>query len=272
MRFEDRVAQYILAILYSHYHLDVSLHQIPDGTKQSKMKQETDTQIKESKARGNESLVRLSAGFDTMPANPDIGLAHHRLVDKERHETFKEKPPEKPYDVKYKGSEVYENTVACLLRGDTLYFAVNFKVRRNTDESTYNKFQEFVYSNFGEISESAMDDVRVALRQELTDPLLMPKYRFFKLGFIAPVVMPTDADASAAFHAEMQLVANFEYTDRQLMAGWYIGVSKPCCGSCTPELQGRKVEFAGSHELKVTNWKAPSTQQAMLKKICSIAT
>jgi hypothetical protein len=113
MQFEDRVAQYILAILYSHYHLDVSLHQIPHGPKPSKMPEASVKQINESRVRGGANLRPFTEGFAnakvTMLPNPDIGLVHHRLTDKERTETLEQKPTA-PLDVKYKGSEVYENT------------------------------------------------------------------------------------------------------------------------------------------------------------------
>jgi hypothetical protein len=149
---------------------------------------------------------------------------------------------------------------------------VNFKVRRNIDDSTYNKFQDFEYSNFGGISEGAMNDVLAALRTELTDIGLQSKYRFDKLGFVAPVMMPTDKTKSAEFHAEMQLVAYFRYELNQDMRGWYVGVNKPCCEYCTPALEEHGVSFAASHALKVINWKGPSSQRAMLKKEYSITT
>jgi hypothetical protein len=254
-RFEDRVAQYILAVLYSHYHMDVSLHKIPEKVKPSKISQAGQEMIGESKRRGAATLAPYTQGFTNpnvvMPANPDIGLAHHKLGD-----TTDD----------YKASEVYENTVACILRADTLYFAVNFKVRRNTDESSFNKFQAFTYSNFGDISESAMDDIKIALRVELADTKLGAEYKFTKLAFVAPVTMPTNQNDSAAFHAEMQLVAYFKYALTKNMSGWYIGVNKPCCSNCTPALQELSVGFDGSHVLQVTNWKMPSSLQAMLKK------
>lgn len=245
--FLDRVAQMVLATLYTHHHLDVGASSPSANTKNNKIAQVSKANIE----------CALKSAHDMVSSNnennPDLGVVVHKIPGNTS---------------KYRASEAYENCVAAAILNNRLYLAVNFKVRRNATTSSLNKLSEFSMSGFNEVNERARLQILEMLRKEIKGVSISPKLPgeeladgIQKVVFVGPYDQPDNCRDASAFHAEMQLVSYLKCELERSLNGVYFGVNKPCCQDCTLQLKKQRIQFAGSHNRRVTNWKMWSSQR-----------
>jgi len=253
--FLDRVAQMVLATLYTHHHIDIAIPSV----KNVKPSQVT--------AKVAENINKVRESGDSMVQsyredNPEIDYLIHKL----------------PANVsKYRGSEAYENCVAAAVVDGVLYLATNFKVRRNPADATSLKpLSRFELSGFNEISGRAKTNILSMLRKEIIGVSINPPLpgeglanTIRKVAFVSSLVPPANQSLAAGFHAEMQLVSYLLVEKERWLGGVYFGVNKPCCQDCTRQLKKLKIKFSGSHDLRVTNWLVWSGQRTQLSSMHS---
>ena len=73
--------------------------------------------------------------------------------------------------------------------------------------------------------------------------------------FSCPIWIVTNG-TKGVMHAEMQLVSQLQQEGKKA-APLYMGVSKPCCMSCSQVLDSLNFDYASKHNSKVNNWQSP---------------
>lgn len=284
----DRVAQQILAVLYSSNHIDVTIQL------RSRENRRIETQIldkiqlfmdsRKSQAPKLMSNIRLK---DTQIAAANIRAKQVFESDFEQNKislrsdmnafsvAFGEydigpvfRAEEEFSEVK-RVSEIDNDTVAVAFLRDTLYVACNYKIRRDSPE-------DYKPGSFNDVSPNSLNLVKTALIAELCDGngrrgMSMPdeEAEIAALEYVIFVGLkdaPTDKESSAKPHAEMQLVNYFE-SKGDSVENVFFGVSKECCCNCAGILDARRAKYSAKHERGVKNWSPPNEIVTVMKHI-----
>ena len=261
LSFEDRIAQTVMALLYSASHIEITA-QMPYAPKELKNGLPKPNAVQKRKdalsarlvAGSAAAILPLTAHAPGQPLNepgtPTGELQAH---------------PEVLIRTDLQPSEIDMDTTAVALVGDSLYIACNFKRRHivGVPQLAPKNFHYIAFGNFLDVSIALMG---AALRTELADvgaegsaddKERARAIRFIKI--IGPSDNPTTAAQNAQAHAEMQIVNHClpKVIDLPAMR-LNVGVSRPCCPSCTRYLLSAKLGFTRSHEIDPGNWKHPN--------------
>lgn len=266
--FEDRVASYILAVLYSSQHVDVTVNledvktglaaatrTILEGMRERGSEEgavtarESREKLKEEKALlkefqdrsriASEEFERAKRpGESRYPLPPDISLLFRR---------GDHGPGGAPQWVE----ESHFDTVATAVVGQTMYVACNYKTRVPLRVKYEPAFR---YVGFG-FPREKLDDLYRALTREFME-VRFP--RITRLVFLrgrpleGPAEMTPDV-AEAIPHAEMQLVSYLRHIGKPE----WIGVSKPCCAGCARVLRGIGIGYLQEVAEDFSHWAPP---------------
>lgn len=246
----DEIAQTALALLYTYHHVDV---RVKAPTR--KEIQEAADQLRVVQKGLNTPMALISAQNQTLDSikNEINDLKAERGATLLAHVSDNL--------LTYSGSEIDLDTVAITAHETTLYMACNFKIRRNKAISTMKSINQFDYSNFNRVDPAVFSAIATDIWKILDE---QPRQRLGKtrakrvdsIKFISTIVEATDANQSAAPHAEMQIIS-YLYAKNMSFFDLYMGVSKSCCKKCSIILDALTVQYNDQHENTVKNWFHP---------------
>jgi hypothetical protein len=233
LSFEDRIAQYVLAILYTSDHIDVSFQvPVPEGKKESKKKEDA---RRLSTLRSN--VYTAHRGYSA-PARG--GPVYKQSII---------------YRVNSKDvSEIDYDCIAVVIIGRNMYISRNYKQRKMAVTPT--KLKETPEYEFSTWANEQMRAVVRGLGQSLASS--RGDTQINHVTFVAPTEAPENEKASAAPHAEMQLVSYLKGVSQRTTRSRF-GVSKGCCAKCAPELDERQIIYTKGRKQNAApaNWLEP---------------
>lgn len=250
LAFEDRIAQLVMAVLYSSNHIEVT-HRLGDAKDKPDKQKAIDAARKRLKAEFNAaSEARI------VPAEH---LAFSRDRDVLMRGDYSDKVDDKgePLNPVMPVSDIDFDTTAVAIDGSNLLMACNYKVRRMAaaGPSWSGRKSNFEYIAFNTISNQSMRLIQQALTAELDDVRAngtdKDKAKAGALNmcqFIGPKVRPEDAQQNAKPHAEMQLLKFLKSVGHEIR-DVHVGVSRGCCPACTEWLTKLGALFTRSHEV-----------------------
>ena len=249
----DEVAQTALAILYTYHHVDVRVKaptkaEIQTAADQLRIAPGAPTKLNAPKALISaqaSTLETIKKEINVLKAERGATLLAHVSDNL----------------LTYSGSEIDLDTVAITAHGTTLYMACNFKIRRNKAIETMKSINEFNYCNFNKVDPAVFRAIAIDIWKIFDE---QPKARMGKararsvnsIKFISTIEDATDANQSAAPHAEMQIIS-YLYSKNMSLLDLYMGVSKSCCKKCSIILDALTVKYNDHHENTVKNWFHP---------------
>nr|WP_298136147.1 hypothetical protein [uncultured Pseudomonas sp.] len=260
LSFEDRIAQTVMALLYSACHIEIAAQMPydPAELKKGVPKPAAITARQDALVNRLES-ARAAAALPIKSHSPGQPLTSPGTPTGERQAT-----PEVLIRADLQPSEIDMDTTAVALTGDTLYIACNFK-RRDIVGVPKLSPKSFHYIGFGNFPDVSIALLGAALRTELADVRASGSsedraraqaIRFCKI--IGPSIDPTTAVANAEAHAEMQIVNHCLPKVIDNTEELSLGVSRPCCPDCTRTLRAARIGFTRSHDVVAGNWRAPN--------------
>ncbi len=256
MHFLDRTAKYILAILYSSEHIDITMQPPNIIQPQGKLN----------------SAIRKAIASET-DARLDQLKQRMRMDEQQIQRSFAEDPVLAPlfrYEIggveeTTKISEIDADTVAVTVVGGELIMACNYKRRRNKAINTITNIKQittYEYHNFNSVSDASFGKIRDAVRDELRAPIPLTTNPYYgenlidqiqNITFIGTIKDPSGPDEAASYHAEMQLLS-YLLSKQITVNGLYFGVSKECCSKCYPVLDQYGIRYANIHNRDIRNW------------------
>lgn len=280
--FQDRLAQYILALLYTSNHIDITialpnvkivqhlqrhLARIGRNNLSANQKATANQQgrVQHDTLFANAKLLAMNDPFmvHNIDVNPVIGpVIRHRVNNQEPTTSV---------------SEIDQDTVAVVICHESVYVACNYKIRRSVPQQMELTYQ---LGSFDTMSDHSLTLIKDAVADEIIRPApvgapaLPGEDLADHIQYICIIGLrtaPEDQFASAAPHAEMQLL---NYLDSMGLSssvnGLYWGVSKECCSRCADVLHRRQARFGARHDHNVTNWLDPAQINTELKSILLI--
>ncbi|TBV14603.1 hypothetical protein [Stutzerimonas kirkiae] len=257
-RLEDRIAQTIMATIYSSCHIEIRSPVQPYTANELRKSAPKPSAISSRQAALNQQfqLSRITASTPTTTHLADVlqgSIARTHSA------------PEVLIRTDLQPSEIELDTTAVAIIGDTLYAACNFKRRTITGNPKLSP-KSFDYINFGHFPDVSLALLWAVLRSELADicndQLSEDQDRVQAIQYckiIAPTTSPTNAEENAETHAEMQIVNHCQAKSIERNIPLNIGVSRPCCPECTRTLLERNIGFTRSHAIPPKNWRSPDS-------------
>lgn len=162
-----------------------------------------------------------------------------------------------------------QRCVATAISEGRLYFAANNLLTRRDQEARgksgtqpipEEEARRIIERTDLEIWASVMRDLVAEARQSPEKTLVEMRDVNRVQGFegICFIANPRGAD-DTTLHAEMQLVSHFE-TQSLRLENDQIGVSKPCCPSCSKRLTGLGIDHSYYHDIADPRWFDPGVE------------
>ena len=259
LSFEDRIAQAIMALLFSASHIEIVAKPAEYANNELKNGQPKATAVTNRKNTLVQDLAaaRTNAALPFTRIDPVGGL---RMPSGEAQAS-----PEVLISPVGNDSEIDMDTTAVVIVGDTIYVACNFKRRRSSAAPALGK-TNFEYVGFGSFPAVSIELMVAVLRDELADVRssgnAADKARAQAIAWCKIIGLendPTDAVSNAIAHAEMQVVNHCLPKVIDITGKLFVGVSRPCCPSCAGYLGGAGFGFTRGHAIAPKNWAHPST-------------
>lgn len=253
---EDRIAQSIMATIYSSCHIEIRSPAQPYTARELKNNIPKPAAVS---SRRDTLLQQLQSARTEASRPTSVHLADILQGPAARTHSA----PQVLIRTDLQPSEIELDTTAVAIIGDTLYAACNFKRRTISGDPKLSP-KSFDYINFGHFPDISLALLWAALRSELAD---ICNDRFSEghdrvqaiqyCRIIAPSNPPTNAAQNAETHAEMQIVNHCQPRAIEKNLQLNVGVSRPCCPECTRTLVERNIGFTRSHTIPPVNWISP---------------
>lgn len=236
----DKIANFILATMYSEDHIEASLH-IPSDPKRSVKKDASERAGVRDSIVGSLKQAYASSRL-TSGANVVYRIAATSAEQLEN------------------SSEIDYDCVAVFIHQGFVWAACNYKVR-SVDEKSKKISPSLKYASFNRLS----DDVRSSVARAVSAELKAKTYGGMPIRgirFLGITPAPSNDKDNAKYHAEMQLMTYIK-KGGILAKGLKVGVSKGCCVRCMEVLDRMGVGYTERASNKgPKNWEYPFTPPA----------